>query len=216
MNSHTLEEAISLYLEDALNCFLKELLDETSYHFIHKLPVGIKNGLRKLLVYDKLGVVYNVDSIVTDERIQPVILIESDYVLSEQHSQDKSRWLCKAHPAIRGRYPNIKSSIVVLAGNWSSTSLAMMKRCDIGIVLIPFQLIRDVFFQYEIDFKLNEKDRETAAYAWARYSALTEEERIGIGTEMVNIVKSNLEARILSILGERLESEIDQGNDTVS
>jgi hypothetical protein len=204
MNGYTLEETISLYLEDALNRFLKDLTDEIGYHFIHKLPIGMKSGLgRKLLVYDESGTAYNVDSIIADKWVRPMILIESEGVLYEQDSQNRSDWLCKAHPAIRRRYSNIKSSIMVLAGTWSSTSIASLRSCGINVVLIPFQLVCDLFSVYGITLDWGEKERGEAANSWARYSALTTEQRLQIGDRMINFIKPDLGKLILSLLRKR-------------
>lgn len=206
-----LGEAIGAEMERAINRFLTELVEERGYYFLSQSPVKHKTGKsRKLLMFDRFGTAYNIDAVITNESLQPIILIESKYIRYKKHNRDKGSWLCTAHPAIRRRYHSIRSSIAVLAGNWSSSSLAMMKSFDINIFLIPFRLICDLLEQHGIDFNWAEKDRVTAVNAWARYVSLTNEQRTAIGAEMISFIKPDLSKLVLSILDETLEREIDK------
>jgi hypothetical protein len=206
-----LGEAIGAEMERALNRYLHDLVTEHGYHFLSQSPIRHKTGKpRKLLMYDRFGTAYNIDAVIVNESTQPIILVESKYIRYKKHNRDKGSWVCTAHPAIRRHYHSIRSSIAVLAGNWSSSSLAMMKSYDINIFLIPFRLICGLLEQHGIDFNWDEKDRATAANSWARYSALTEEERAIIGLEMINFIRADLGQLVLSILDETLEREIDK------
>ncbi len=138
-----------------------------------------------------------------------IILIESKYIRYKKHNRDKGSWICTAHPAIRRRYDSIRSSIAVLAGNWSSSSLAMMKSFDINIFLIPFTRICDLLAKYGIEFDWNEKDRVTAIGAWEKYIKLTDRQKSKIGLEMVNAIKDELEKLVLIILDDTVERKID-------
>jgi len=128
----------------------------------------------------------------------------------KKHNRDKGSWLCTAHPAIRRRYQSVRSSIAVLAGNWSSTSLSMMKSFDINIFLIPFETICDLLNDFGIAFDWGEKDREAAQQAWQRYSDLTPEQKYSIGQHMVFLIQDELEKLIISILDETIERNIDK------
>jgi hypothetical protein len=142
--------------------------------------------------------------------MQPIILLESKYIRYKKHNRDKGSWVCTAHPALRRRYGSIRSSIAVLAGNWSSSSLAMMRSYDINIFLIPFKRIRDLLAGYEIEFDWAEKDRLAAIKAWSKYSALSNEQKSRIGAEMVNFIKKDLGQLVLSILDDTIEREINK------
>lgn len=206
-----LGEAVGAEMEKALNDFLTKLVESRGYHFLSKSPVKNKNGTpKKLLMYDNYGTAYNIDAVIANESMQPIILIESKYIRYKKHNRDKGSWICTAHPAVRRRYDSVRTSIAVLAGNWSSTSLAMMKSFDINIFLVPFTRICDLLETHNINFDWGEKDRETAKDAWKKYSALTEVHKSEIGIEMVNVVKDELEALVLSILDDTLEREIDR------
>lgn len=206
-----LGEAIGAEMEKALNTFLTSLVESRGYHFLSKSPVKNKNGKqKKLLMYDVFGTAYNIDAVIANESMQPIILIESKYIRYKKHNRDKGSWICTAHPAIRRRYDSVRSSIAVLAGNWSSTSLTMMRSYDINIFLIPFARICDLLAKHDINFNWDEKDRETAKDAWNKYSALTVAQKSEIGVEMVNVVRDELETLVLSILDETLEREVNR------
>jgi hypothetical protein len=205
-----LGEAIGAEMEKALNIFLTKLVERRGFHFLSKSPVMNKYGSqKKLLMYDKFGTAYNIDAVIANASMQPMILIESKYIRYKKHNRDKGSWVCTAHPAIRRRYQSIRSSIAVLAGNWSSSSLAMMRSFDINIFLIPFKRICDLLAKYGIDFDWDEKDRTTALDAWKRYSALTDAQKSKIGEEMVNAIKSELEKLVLSILDDTAVREVE-------
>jgi len=206
-----LGEAIGAEMEKALNDFLTKLVESQGYHYLSKSPVQNKNGTaKKLLMYDNFGTAYNIDAVIANESMQPIILIESKYIRYKKHNRDKGSWVCTAHPAVRRRYNSIRSSIAVLAGNWSSTSLAMMKSFDINIFLLPFTRICDLLAQYGINFDWDEKDRVTAIDARRKYLALTNAQKSEIGVQMVNVVKDKLENLVLSILDDTIEREINR------
>lgn len=206
-----LGEAIGAQMEKALNVLLTNLVEGRGYHFLSKSPIKNKAGTqKKLLMYDKFGTAYNVDAVIANESLQPIILIESKYIRYKKHNCDKGSWLCVAHPAIRRRYASIRRSIAVLAGSWSSSSLAMMKSYDINIFLIPFRAICDLLAHYNIQFDWDEKDRATAIRSWQQYTKLAEEDKAGIGFQMVGLIKNDLEQLVLTILDENIEREIDK------
>lgn len=206
-----LGEAIGAEMERALNAFLEPLVEEVGYHFISKGLGESKTGKqKKLLMYDKFGTAYNIDSVIANSSMQPVILVESKYIRYKKHNRDKGSWICTAHPALRRRYTSIRSSIAVLAGNWSSSSLAMMNSYDINIFLIPFERIRDLLFAHDIEFNWLEKDRKAATSAWNRYVRLPETERASIGASMVDLIKDDLGKLILKILDDSTPREISK------
>jgi hypothetical protein len=206
-----LGEAIGAEIEKALNAFLTKLVERHGHHFLSKSPIKNKDGSqKKLLMYDKFGTAYNIDSVIANESMQPIILIESKYIRYKKHNRDKGSWICTAHPALRRRYGSIRSSLAILAGNWSSSSLAMLKSHDINIFLIPFARICDLLADYGIDFDWDEKDRIKAIASWNKYDVLSDEERSKIGAEMVNIIKRDLRKLVLSILNDQAEREIDK------
>jgi hypothetical protein len=204
-----LGEAIGSQLEIVLNERLSEFVDKFSCRLVSK---GQKNHstqkATKLLLYDQFGTAYNIDAVIVNESMQPLILLEYKYLRYKKHNRDKGSWLCTAHDAIRRRYTSIRSSIAILAGNWSGTSLAMMQSHEINLFVIPFEHIVKLLQQHGIIFDWNEKDRTTAIDAWNKYGRLTVQKRRAIAENMVALVKSKLESIVEKILDDQTPRQL--------
>lgn len=204
-----LGEAIGVYMEIALNAYLTQLLQDVSCHLISKGGANAKTGKeKKLLLYDKHGTGYNIDAVITDEEMKPLIMIEYKYIRYKKHNRDKGSWVCTAHSAVRRRYTSIRSSIAILAGNWSRTSLTMLTSHDINVFLIPFDRITALLARHKIVFDWDEKDRNTAIASWGTYEKLTEEERLAIAEEMIELIKADLEKAILLTLDDTVVRDV--------
>lgn len=206
-----LGEAIGAAMEQALNEFLTRLVAKQGCHYLSKSPnLGKSGNARKLLMFDKFGTAYNIDAVIANSSMQPLILIESKYIRYKKHNRDKGSWICTAHPALRRRYASIRSSIAVLAGNWSSSSIAMMKSFDINIFLVPFGRICNLLAKYDIKYDWDEKDRVAAQDAWQKYSHLSAAQKLGIGAEMIRAIKPEVKELVLNILDESVPREISR------
>lgn len=207
-----LGEAIGAEQEKALNTFLRQVAEQEGYHFISKGVGTTKQGnSRKVLVmYDQFGTEYKIDAVIANHAMQPIILFESKYLRYTKHNRDKGSWICNAHSALRRRYSSIRSSIAVLAGNWTRNSLAMMTSYNINVFIIPFQLICELLKEHNIDFNWGEKDRNIATQAWIQFNSLSLDEKTRIGTEMIAPIQRNLEQSVLNILDDSLIREFDK------
>lgn len=207
-----LGEAIGAHMEMALNTYLEKLVKEHSCHLITKgqpNPKTKKNT--KLLLFDNFGTSYNIDGVIANESMQPLILLEYKYIRYKKHNRDKGSWLCTAHTAIRKRYHSIRSSFAILAGNWSSSSIAMMKSHDINIFIIPFLKISKILKKtYNIEFDWGVKDRNIANDSWIKYNSLTERQKIGIGKRMISEIKDELALSIDRILDNSRKRSVKQ------
>ena len=199
-----LGEAVGAQLEIALNKHITQFVDGFSCHLVSR---GRENKItgkaKKLLLYDQFGIAYNIDAVITNESMQPLILLEYKYIRYKKHNRDKGSWLCTAHNAIRRRYTSIRSSIAILAGNWSGTSLAMMKSNEINLFVIPFEHIVKLLREHDIVFDWGEKDRDTAKDSWEKYEQLSVLEKQSIANKMVTLVKQELENLIEKILDDQ-------------
>ncbi|MFH1732574.1 MAG: hypothetical protein ABIF82_13120 [Planctomycetota bacterium] len=142
--------------------------------------------------------------------MQPLILLEWKYLRYTKHNRDKGSWVCTAHPALRRRFSSIRSSIAVLAGKWSATSLTMMKSHDINFFLIPFDLVCGLFAEHGIDFNWGEKDRPAAAAAWRAYRRLTRKMKAAIGSDTIAPIIEDLESCVRSVLDDTIERVLDR------
>lgn len=206
-----LGEAIGANMEIALNEYLVEFVKDYDCHLISTGPVNTKTGRhKKLLLYDNFGTAYNIDAVIANEAMQPLIVIEYKYIRYKKHNRDKGSWLCTAHSSIRRRYSSIRSSIAILAGNWSGSSLAMMQSHDINLFLVPFEKIVELLKVKGIDFDWGEKDRTTAVASWNKYTKLSPEEQLQIGKDMINLIKPELEETINKILDDSIPRSVDR------
>ena len=206
-----LGEAVGSQLEIVLNEHLTQFVDKFSCRLVSK---GQKNQktkkATKLLLYDQFGTSYNIDAVIANESMQPLILLEYKYLRYKKHNRDKGSWLCTAHNAIRRRYTSVRSSIAILAGNWSGTSLAMMRSQEINLFVIPFQRIVDLLQKHDIVFDWGEKDRETAKDAWKKYERLAAQEKRSIAENMIASVKPELETLVGKILDDQTPRELSK------
>lgn len=206
-----LGEAMGASMEAALSRFLDPLVQEYSSRLITKGPLNPKTKrYTKLLMYDDFGTQYSIDGIIVNESNQPLVLLESKYIRYKKHNRDKGSWICHAHGEIRRRYSSIRSSIAVLAGNWSKTSLKMITSHSVNVFLVPFDNIADILAKRDVDFNWGEKDRNLAVIAWKKYSALSEEEKARIGDEMVESIKPALSELLSKTLSDDVQREISR------
>ncbi len=197
-------EAIGHYMELVIQDEISKFVENYPCHFLKETGYNEITGKtsKKLLLYDNFGNDYNIDGIITNESMQPLVLLESKYIRYKKHNRDKGSWICNAHSAIRKRYPSIRASIAVLAGNWSKTSLAMIQSYDINVFLIDFSLISKLLKKKDIDFEWQEKEYSKAMAAWQHYDSLPEEEKYEIAREMVYSIKDNLFNLLTNVLDD--------------
>ena len=205
-----LGEAIGAQMEMALNNYLTKVVSKYSCRLISK---GQKNPTTKkatkLLLYDSFGTAYNIDAVVANESMQPLILLEYKYIRYKKHNRDKGSWLCTAHSAIRRRYNSVRSSIAILAGSWSGSSVAMMKSHDINLFIIPFDKITSLLAQHKIKFDWGEKDRGVAVKSWDKYSKLSDSQKLKIAEKMIDEIKPDLEAAIKKTLDNKTKRQVE-------
>ena len=136
-------EAIGHHMEITLHNYIDVFLEDYSCHFLKEVGYNPKtnNCSKKLLLYAEYGKGDKIEGVITDESRRPLVLLESKYIRYKKHNRDKGSWICNAHSAIRKRYASIRASIAVLAGNWSRTSLAMIRSYDINVYHVPFENI---------------------------------------------------------------------------
>lgn len=160
-------EAIGDLLEEQVHKTFKEIEENNHVYFLTrygKTKAGKES--KKLLLPDEYGNKYNMDGLVIDEGGIPLILIESKYIRYKKHNRDKASWICNAHSAVRRFFPSIRSSVAVLAGSWSSTSLAMLTSYGVSYFMVPFNEISEILKDYNVDFEWEENDYDKALRAW--------------------------------------------------
>lgn len=205
-------EAIGASMERALKAKLEELADEYGCHYLTSGVRKTKGGTvtKKLLMSDNYGNEYDIDGVLANEQMQPLIIFESKYIRYKKHNRDKGSWICTAHSAVRRRYHSIRSSIAVLAGSWSGSSQAMMRSYDINLFLIPFETITNILKDLGVVFEWGEKEKDKARDAWIKYNKLSQKEKDSIGEKMIAEIEGELFSLIKLILDDSLEREIEK------
>ncbi|GAK49179.1 hypothetical protein U14_00397 [Candidatus Moduliflexus flocculans] len=207
-----IDEAIGASMEKALEVLLNTVADKYNFYYltagVRKTKAG--NPPKKLLMFDNFGNDYDIDGVIANEAMQPLILFESKYIRYKKHNRDKGSWVCHAHSAIRRRYHSIRSSIAILGGNWSQSSLAMIKSHDINIFVIPFDVVCRELSAQGIDFTWEEKGRDKAKDAWEKFDSLHEEDKLKIGQRMIEEIEEELCQLIDNILDDSLARNVEK------
>jgi len=138
--------------------------------------------------------------VVEDKDGNPHILVESKYLRYTKHNRDKGSWTCVAHYKLRTTYPTVKKSIAVLMGNWTGSSIALMKSFGVEILEIPFVELVHALGKYGIEFDWDEKDSEIPRKSWAQYKKLPALAKKFIAQECLANHKERLEGMILEAI----------------
>lgn len=205
-----LGQAIGESMEKALDGRLHVLTDNLGYHYL--CSGSLINGERKKVInlYDKHGIVYQVDAVVVNHDMQPLIVFESKYIRYSKHNRDKGSWICTTHNAVRGRYQSIRKFIAILAGRWSAPSLAMVRSQDIDIYEVGFEAICGLLDDYNINFDWDERDRNSAIHAYMTYDELSEKEKDEIGEQMIKDIITPLGETIEGVLTPSSAEEVEK------
>ena len=88
-------ELIGSLLEKEIHRIIKPIAEARGFIYIDKGSLNPKTGKhKKLILTDKEGNDYNVDSIIINYRLQPLVLLESKYIRYTKHNRDKASWIC--------------------------------------------------------------------------------------------------------------------------
>lgn len=204
-----LGEAIGALIEREVNRLLRPMTEE---HDCVYLSVGRPNPrtgrATKLLLHDTAGNAYNIDSVIANARMQPLILIESKYIRYQKHNRDKGSWICTAHYSLRRTFPTVRKSIAVIAGSWSAPSKAMMESFDVSLFEVGFSHIAETLLKYGVDFRWEEKERDKAMAAWLAWSQLSEEQLDLIAQELLASIESHLHQSLSETLDSATPREV--------
>lgn len=204
-----LGEAIGALMESALHQLLRPIAESMGCIYISTGPVDPRTGkTKKLLLTDKDGNQYDVDSVIINNRFQPLLLVEAKYIRYKKHNRDKASWVCTAHTKLRQRFATVRKSIVILMGNWSTPSKRLLRSFEVEVFEIPFEEIKTVLAKYGLVFSWEEKDRAQAMASWLRYNELTEEQKSAISKELLAGIENDLRTSLRTALDESVPRSI--------
>jgi hypothetical protein len=169
----------------------------------------------KLLLKDAAGNEFNIDSVIVNERMQPLVLIESKYIRYKKHNRDKGSWICTAHYSLRRTFPTVRKSIAVLAGNWSRSSKAMMQSFDVTLLEVGFPKIVETLAPYGVDLRWEEKERDKAMIAWQQWGQLSDAQYEEIARALLADIEPLLKESLKVTLDSSLPREVQQVEITI-
>jgi hypothetical protein len=200
----TLGEAVGAVLEKGVNQLLQPVAEEHGCVYVSVGPTNLRTGHpTRLLMKDAAGNTFHINSVIANNRIQPLVLIESKFIHQPEHSRDDANLICTAHSSLRRTFPTIRKSIIVLAGNWRAGSKTIMESCDISLFEIGFPKVVATLEQYGVDFRWEEKERYRAYAAWQRWKQLDDAQYQEIAHKLLSDIESELYASLHSALDSK-------------
>ncbi len=183
-----LGQEIGKLFEDSIVSRLRPEV-ETMGHSI--APAQMKNGTDNI---------YQIDAVISNEHGQPVMILDPKYIRYKKHNRDKGSWLCVAHYNLRKSHPSIRKTTAVLAGNWSHTSIALIKSFGIEVITVEFQKMVDVLKGFGVQFDWDEKDRITPLRALANFHKLKEQQRKSLARDLTDEVIEIVTDSVVNVL----------------
>jgi len=212
----TLGEAIGTLVELEVNRLLRPIAEENGCVYVTAGPTNIRTGRpTKLLLKDSAGNEFQIDSVIANARMQPLVLIESKYIRYTKHNRDKGSWVCTAHYSLRHTFPTVRKSIAIVAGNWSGSSKALMESFDISLFEVSFQKIASTLAEYGVDINWEEKERERVILAWEKWSQLNEIQYQEIAHKLLSDIEPELRESMKVTLDTAVPREVNEVEVTI-
>jgi len=207
----TLGEAVGALVERQVNIILEPIAQENDCVYLKAGRINPRTGkATKLLLKDAAGNEYNIDAVIANHRMQPLVLIESKYIRYKKHNRDKGSWICTAHYSLRRTFPTVRKSVAVIAGSWSASSKAMMESFDVSLFEVGFPHVVATLGRYGVDFAWGEKERDKAMDAWKAWGALSERQFEEMATELLASVESQLREALANTLNTATPREVSE------
>ena len=205
-----LGEAIGALLEREIHRVLKPLVEEKGCIYITTGPTRPKTSKSaKLILSDDDGNDYNIDSVIINNRFQPLVLIESKYIRYKKHNRDKASWIYAAHTKLRQRYVTVRKSIAVLMGSWSKPSKQFLQSAEVELFEITLEQIYEALAKHGVDYAWEEKDRQKAMTSWRTFTLLPLQIQEGIARELLAGIENQLRHSLREVLDESIPRKVN-------
>lgn len=204
-----LGEAIGALLEGEIHRILKPLAEEADCIYVTTGPKDLRTGQpTKLVLEDSDGNEYNIDSVIINNRFQPLILLESKYIRYKKHNRDKASWICTAHTKLRQRYSSVRKSVAILMGSWSRPSKRLLSSFEVELFEISFDDICAALAEFGINYRWAEKDRAQAEASWNKFDALSGADRKQIARKLIAGIREPLREALKNALDESVPRKV--------
>ena len=179
-----LEQAVGEMMGKSLAARMLPLANKYGCHYVGLEPDPSAKRI-PLRLQDRAGVKYHIDALVATSDFQPLVLMESKCVARNKHNCDKGGLICRVHQSLRERFYGVPKSVVVLAGGWTQSSVAMIQSAQADVFLVPYEKTSALLAAQGVDFDWGEKDRDMAVHAWMTYDKLPLAAKHKIAEDMI-------------------------------
>ena len=183
-------QRVGKLIEDEIHRLAQDCLYGTEFEFLPKGQLTDLHG--KLCTHDGL---------VVDREGRPYAVIESKVIQKAKHATEKAAKVAREHPDLKRAHLTLRSSIAVLAGDFTPEPLRMVEASGANLLFIPQGHLAAVCRDYGIGILW--KDDEATTYAVAaldRYNTLSQDERKHLGQRILEPVAAELREVILAAI----------------
>lgn len=185
-------------LEDEIHRVVQDCLYGTDFAFI---PKG------KLV--DLHGKPCTHDGLIVDRDGHPYAVIESKLIQKAKHATEKAAKVVREHPDLKRAHPTLRSSIVVLAGDFTPKPLRMVESSGANLLFVPQDHLAAACRDYGIEILWEDYEAVTAAVAaLERYNALTQEQRKALGQRILQPVADELREVVKAAIADVPENPV--------
>ena len=153
---------------------------------------GIGYGIRSEKIINGDGDQYNIDLVLRNRDGNIVSLMETKFIRYTKHNRDKGSWIANTHNTLRDHYTTIDNCYAILGGNWSAPSVDMMRRKHVNVIRIPFEHIANVYLDYGVNIRWEERDDIAKEAAFNAENRLTNTQRQIIGDKVISNILIDL------------------------
>jgi hypothetical protein len=187
---HRLGQIIGEMFELAVEPSLATFCATHDLYLDGKRPRRARRGV-KVTWLDNLGNRHDLDHVIErggteDEVGIPAAFIETAWRRYTKHSKNKAQELQAAVLPVLAKWHHVKPFAgVMLAGEFTSSSLEQLRSNGFTVLHIPYQTIIDVFAEFGIDVFFDESTADAHLQLQInRYEALVAEEKNAIGDSL--------------------------------
>lgn len=196
---HRLGQIIGEALERAIEPVLQEFADEHGL-YLDKAGNRPARAGKKVSWVDGLGNSHDLDFVLerggSNEKIGvPVAFIETAWRRYTKHSRNKAQEIQGAVLPLLSRYGHVKPFAgVVLAGVFTSGSLAQLESNEFTVLYVPFKKMIEAFSGFGIDVEFDESTNDDHVRAQVRvYEAFDEDGKQEVADTIRQVVADQFE-----------------------
>ncbi len=185
-------------LEDEIHRTVQDCLYGTDFVFIPKGRLA-----------DLYGKLCTHDGLIVDQEGHPYAVIESKIIQKAKHATEKATKVAREHPDLKRAHPTLRSSIAVLAGDFTPEPLRMVEASGANLLFIPQDHLVSACRDYGIEILWEDYEAAThAVTALERYNTLTPEERKGLGQRILQPVAAQLQKVVEAAIAAMPENPV--------